>query len=336
MIPVGQSSRGDYQSSQSGVGNERIRACPCCRGFLHKHTEYRVKRARMGTVSARVLARTAPLLLLVGAVAAGENLLVNPGFEQLDGGMPAGWHCFVMPQPGSEGRLDDQAEAGRFAAMLRTPKPYDKDPVNNWSQNVIARVGGKNLRLRGSIKTDDATEAALWLQCWSRPWRLRHLATTSIEMPMYGTRDWTPVSMTVEAPKDTDFVVVRCVLLGTGAAWFDSLVLEDADEPVQEEEAQETGEGAADTDGNEAGGTAAAETLLEASAMLNETVRELRETNEALAEQLWVLYEEVQDLREQVGAEAVAPAPAPEVPAKDAPAPVPPLVPHGYDLEVGR
>ncbi len=268
------------------------------------------------------------LILIVSGGACAQNLLVNPSFESLDGAMPARWHLFVMPQPGAEGRLEDQACEGQFAAVLHNAGRYEKEPANNWSQNVIADLGGKTLRLSGCIKTEDATEAALWLQCWSRPWRLRHFATTSADMPVYGTQDWTSVSVAVEVPKETDFVVVRCVLLGSGTAWFDALALEEAGRAAQEPDEGESEE-AADSDPAEADHSEMTESLVEANIVLADTVQELRETHDALAEQVRQLEGEVEHLREQL-----APPPAPaEHPPREAPFPVPPLVPHGYDLK---
>ena len=216
-----------------------------------------------------------------------------------------------------------------------------RDRVNNWSQNVLANLAGETLRLSGCIKTEHAAEAALWIQCWQRPWRLLRAATTSTNAPLYGSVDWTRVSVEVEAPAQTDFVVVRCVLLGQGAAWFDDLKLEavmdkpDADwvETAPRREAPHAGSGPIDDDID-------IEHLLEAGAALEMKVRELQQTNAALVDQLLILREELGVLRERMGGtdgEAVE-AVSESTTASSAKTRrlSPPLVPHGARYEEDR
>ena len=147
-------------------------------------------------------------LLFAVSASAGE-LLANPGFEKVDGDTPARWHVFVKPMAGAYGRLDDRKPfEGRLCAKLHVPEAYENEPYNNWSQNVLADLGGKQLALDARIRTDDATEAAIWVQCYrKKPFALLHLATTSTDSPMYGPRDWTPVHMGIHVPAGTDLVV---------------------------------------------------------------------------------------------------------------------------------
>lgn len=177
------------------------------------------------------------LLLSAPVFSETDNLLVNPGFEELGGDMPLRWDHFVLPQDGAYAKIDTDALSGEYAIMLHTPLPYEREPMNNWSQNIFADLGGKTLRLTGHIRTRDAREASLWVQCWEkRPRRLLKRVTTSTEAPMYGTRAWEEVDVEFTVPAGTDFITVRCVLLGTGTAWFDDLRLGDPgiDEPAEE------------------------------------------------------------------------------------------------------
>ncbi len=156
-----------------------------------------------------------------------ENLLINSGFETLDpAGLPRPWSLFVMPKEGAQGRVDTTAMHGESSIMLHTPEPYDTEPANNWSQVIVSDVASKDLLLRGYIRTEKATEAALWLQCFSKnPARVIAAQTSSVHDPIFGTMDWTPVELRLTAPKQTDFLVVRCVLKGAGTAWFDTIEL---------------------------------------------------------------------------------------------------------------
>ena len=156
----------------------------------------------------------------------GDNLLANPGFESLAADKPARWDHFIQPKPGAVARLDDQAHGGAYSVWLHTPSPYEKEPVNNWSQNIIAALGGETVQVSGYIKVSEAKEAALWLQCWRKqPWGVLGTFSTSTATPVYGTTDWQHVSMEAAIPEGTDFVTLRCVLLGTGSAWFDDIAV---------------------------------------------------------------------------------------------------------------
>ncbi len=141
-----------------------------------------------------------------------------------------------MPMPGAEGVLSEEApQEGRFCVKLHNPQPYENEPINNWSQSIIAQVAKKTLLIRGYIRTKDATEAAIWVQCIHRaPWSVAGFATTSTDTPRYGTSDWEPVEMRLDAPEQTDYIMVRCVLKGQGTVWFDCLSVEIAPEETPE------------------------------------------------------------------------------------------------------
>lgn len=153
------------------------------------------------------------------------NLLANPGFEQVVGETPTRWNLFVEPREGAYGRIDhEHVFDGKLSVVLYNPEAYPAEPANNWSQNIIQDLSEVELIISGRIRTLEATEAALWIQCWSKaPVRLLHGATTSTDSPVYGTQDWAQVEMNVKAPEGTHFVTLRCVLLGRGTAWFDDL-----------------------------------------------------------------------------------------------------------------
>jgi hypothetical protein len=169
---------------------------------------------------------TLGLFILFVASASAENLLANPGFEDLAGDKPSRWDQFVQPMPGATAALSDTAHGGTYAVQLHIPTPYDKDPLNNWSQNLFGEFAGKTIRVSGFIRVEEATEAALLVQLWrKKPWGVIGAATTSTDMPVYGTQDWQEVSMDVPVPEGVDFVTLRCVLKGSGSAWFDDIAV---------------------------------------------------------------------------------------------------------------
>lgn len=279
------------------------------------------------------------LTILLAATAAGTgNLLVNPGFESTANGMPAGWDLFVLPMEGAEGRLDETvARSGAHSVRLSQPQPYEREPANNWSQAVWGDIAGKELLVTGHIRTDNATEAALWVQCCARkPWRMLHFVSTRSTTPLRGTHDWTEVSVRVPVPKETEYVMLRCVLLGQGTAWFDDLAVGYAPEPL-EPAREATPPPAPATTPARPLETPAPERGTDSERALVETNRTLREMNTALTAQLVALQEEMRRLHDEVsrlrlsGAEesAAPPATAPQWPT------LPPLMPYGFNRQTG-
>lgn len=277
--------------------------------------------------------------------AASGNLLVNPGFESIRDSMPIRWDLFVMPQEGCYGEVDEDApNEGRYCIKLHNGEPYDKEPANNWSQSIAVNLRNKELAVKGWIKTEGATEAALWLQCFQRnPLRIVAFASTGTATPVYGDTDWTEVEMQTPVPSETDFIMVRCVLLGEGAAWFDGLSVEDALQSAgrkPSETAAETrkpeGPSKQETKPEGPGPQGAQDSVDELRASrqaLTDTNRTLRELNTSLLAQISALQAEVERLRQEIqamqlqglGERAESPL-APVVPWPQIP--VPPLVPH--------
>ncbi len=199
------------------------------------------------------------MIIWISAETDVANLAQNPGFElAADSRTPTHWQSFVAPQQGAVARLDTNARSGQWAAMLHNPMPYQREPFNNWSQNVVSPPTDRPLSLRGYVKIEEATEAMLWVQCWRRrPLQLLHTAMTNESSVLHGTADWREVESVFQAPKDTDFITIRCVLRGVGVAWFDDVSLTlatdeendtkseplrflDTDTPISSSSAQET------------------------------------------------------------------------------------------------
>jgi hypothetical protein len=164
---------------------------------------------------------------LAATAAPGDNLLRNPGFESVLIDRPDAWDVFVLPQEGAFARTAREAHSGDLAVLLHTALAYEKDPANNWSQNVEGDLAGTTLHAGAWIRTEEAGGAALWVQCWQRsPLKLLLTASTAQRDPVRGTQDWREISMPVDVPKGTAFITFRCVLTGTGSAWFDDAYLQ--------------------------------------------------------------------------------------------------------------
>ncbi len=284
-------------------------------------------------------------LLVMILTAAGNNLLMNPGFESVRDNAPARWDLFVMPRDGCRGEMDGEtAHEGRYSVKLHNETPYDKEPANNWSQTITANLRNRELRVSGWIKAQGATEAALWFQAFQRsPLRILAFESTASDRPVTGDTDWTEVEMRVTVPNETDFVMLRCVLLGEGAAWFDSLSVEDARQSEPGRANQTAAEAVKDEtspqprtatrDAAPSEDSVSLEELRSSRQALADANRTLRELNTSLLAQISALQAEVERLRQEIQAmrlqEPAGGAEAPSIPSIPWPEiPVPPLVPH--------
>lgn len=154
------------------------------------------------------------------------NLLMNGGFDELTDRSPSGWDLYIGSGTDARGSADPAAKEGAYCAMIEVDDAHPANPVMNWSQNILSDLAGKTIEVSGFIRTENASEAALWLQCWAvNPLRVVHGATTFDQSPVYGTQDWQFVAMPVRVPASTQFVTVRCVLRGRGRAWFDKVLV---------------------------------------------------------------------------------------------------------------
>lgn len=255
--------------------------------------------------------------VLTGAAAAAGQLVLNAGFEQAVNSRPRRWELFVQPMDGAYGRLTEDAFTGGHAVMLHIPQPYAKEPANNWNQTIFGAFSGQTLEVTGMVKTEAATDAAIWLQCWQQPARLLYVATSAATMPLYGTADWREVRFEVTVPEQTDFLVLRCVLQGQGSAWFDDIALSVREDKVPsgtDNTADEVSAPAtADTAPPPASDTT--EAVLDATRALRETVAQLRESNAALQEQFQAIEAELEEVRAALSvltAESPATTTAPE------------------------
>jgi len=283
-------------------------------------------------------------LCLMAVVAASGNLLVNPGFEAVIGNMPVRWDLFVMAQEGCYGEADENVHnEGRRSVKLHNETAYEKEPANNWSQSITTNLRNKELRVKGWIKTEAATEAALWLQCFQRsPLRILAFNSTGNPTPVYGDTDWTEVEMQVPVPNETDFVMLRCVLLGEGTAWFDGVSVEDVlqtkagsifETAKPAEKAQMPAPAARAEHPASAKENASLEELRASRQALTEANRTLRELNTSLLAQISALQAEVQRLRDEIQAVRLQePGESRQTPRASGHSwpelPVPPLVPY--------
>jgi len=218
-----------------------------------------------------------------------NNLLTNSGFEDGDQDQPTGWAYFLAPAEGAAAVWDETVHrSGKRSVMLHIANPYDQEVYNNWYQHVAPVPPGKKLLLSGYIRSKDVTDAAIWLQCWGEsPQELLRLVTTSLRYPIRGTGDWAYVQTSVTPPPETAFVTVRCVIAGTGTAWFDDLRLAAEQQHQSDSPSTPTPQRATNTDQQPL------KELLEAH-------KRLLELNKSLADNMRLLMEEIGRLRNEL------------------------------------
>ncbi len=290
------------------------------------------------------------LLVIAACVAqdaGAQELLLNPSAEFLYHDAPEHWSVYVEPMKDAEGVPDTSVACdGAYSLRLYNPMRYAVEPANNWSQNILRNLGGRTLNVRGSIKTEEAGEASLWVQCYRKnPWKVMLQVSTADTAPVRGTADWTPVELTVPVPQGTDFVVLRCVLKGMGTAWFDALSVtaEPPKAPPAPSAAAKNEISKSDlqapkpptiTTPNppEGGDDEVKQRIYDTQEELRKANEALRKSNEALANQVKAMREELEKLRSDVETfnEDAQRLQSGDRPSKDSPVtpPTPPLVPH--------
>jgi hypothetical protein len=226
------------------------------------------------------------------------NLLRNAGFENGADGKPDEWHGFVAPADGAKAVWDELVHrSGKRSAMLHIETPYAEEVYNNWYQHVKVIPVAKQLNLSGYIRSEDVTDAALWLQCWREgSQEVLRFATTSVGHSISGTVDWTQVKTSIVPPPETAFLTVRCVIAGKGRAWFDDLQL-----VAEQQSRRNASEQKAAEDKARMAEREAFKELLEAHKTLLEVNKDLTENTGLLMDEVSRLRAELNELKMALG-----------------------------------
>ena len=171
---------------------------------------------RDGVLAAATAAGTA-----IGEPAASENLLPNPDFEKLAGGVPVGWSD-VRYYGGARGdsvRIAASPNGRDGSSCLRI------DSARNSDCGVAMTVRlerGAHYRLSGWVRTENLTPVR------NGPGALLNVHGGRLTAGVRGTSDWTEVAVEFEAGDDRE-VIVHCLFGGyggaTGTAYFDDVSL---------------------------------------------------------------------------------------------------------------
>jgi hypothetical protein len=152
---------------------------------------------------------------------------LNLDFEIVarDGNFPVEWKS-----SGSHiAFLDEKVKKhGLNSVRLELSKDGDARDESYYSQSVVlADKEGRNILLKGFIKTENIKSAGLFLRCQSGEYFA--LVTSNIDKMdgrrLTGTNDWTPVLLRLPFPPDLYQVEFGAFLEGKGKVWIDDLKL---------------------------------------------------------------------------------------------------------------
>lgn len=167
-------------------------------------------------------------LLLMGrmAMAQGENLIRNPGFETGPGAAPAEWETWT-PRSEIAPEFAVDRDGGRSSSAAARIRCRGAEQIGVWRQHCAGVQGGEPYRFTGYFRTEKIASAhdAVWI-------KLEWLNTSGQQAAKdYVSRftpqgEWVRVEEAVPAPADAVAVEVELGLQWCeGTVWWDDLRL---------------------------------------------------------------------------------------------------------------
>jgi len=181
----------------------------------------------------------------------GVNLLKDPGFEDIKSIVQETWgmagytttnHTYIYYNNEFQGaKIENNTFIfhngikynGSMSAYIKGVDIYNESVISNWNQKIIDTSiipYGEDLILSCWIKTVDAGDVILMIQCWNSTEinfknLIKYQSSTSYGK-INGTIIWEKYSIKlVDVPGETKAITVRLGLTGTGEVWFDDVEL---------------------------------------------------------------------------------------------------------------
>ncbi len=156
----------------------------------------------------------------------GENILLNSGFEDEIENNPAYWYKAIIPADNLTMSWDNEvAYNSSRSVSINNTHIYDEVVCNNWAQTINIVPLDRIIKLSGWVKTVDAESVVMVIQCWDKNKNMVGFGSTQSKYNITGTNDWEQHTASIRVPKDTEKIIVRLVLTGTGQVWFDDVTL---------------------------------------------------------------------------------------------------------------
>ncbi|MDG6228373.1 MAG: hypothetical protein QCH96_00230 [Candidatus Thermoplasmatota archaeon] len=163
------------------------------------------------------------LVGLSGCVQRGENILKNSGFECGSDDGPSHWFQAIIPQDNLTMTWDSTVVYnGNYSLGINNSYIYENVTCNNWAQQIEEVPKNRFFELSGWVKTIEAEAVVMVVQCLDEEGDFVGFGTTG---DINGTNDWTEYSSMVYVPPNTNQIIVRLALCGTGQVWFDDVEL---------------------------------------------------------------------------------------------------------------
>jgi hypothetical protein len=158
--------------------------------------------------------------------ATGENILQNSDFESEIENLPVYWFKAHIPADNLTMELDNSVSySGSRSVSISNTNIYDEEVSNNWAQTIDNVPIDKTVELTGWLRTVDAESVVMVIQCWDENDEMVGFGTTQTEGNITGSSDWTQYTASVNIPSETEKIIVRLALTGTGQVWFDDVTL---------------------------------------------------------------------------------------------------------------
>ena len=183
----------------------------------------------------------------------GENLLIDPGFEDIYSIPFLIWNMagFTTYNIGTIYNNNNEIIGakienttlrfhneinynGSYSAYIHGVDLYSGDVITNWNQKINDSdviPHGKDIELSCMIRTRDAGEVILLIQCLSEDimstdYLLKDLQISRSYENITGTNGWKEYTIKLsKVPDETKAIYVRLGLKGTGEVWFDDAQL---------------------------------------------------------------------------------------------------------------
>jgi len=189
-----------------------------------------------------VLLGVSVALATVTVAAAGENLLVNPGFEEADAetGFPAGWEPVYWSNPHGTIEASDVAHTGERSVMLKGLPPEQITDAGRRNNHLVAQelgdlAGMRRLVLRAFLRAEGNGRAYCSIFTYDADGnRLQYESSRSY----VGQADWTEIAWRFTTAPQTARMILYLRNGGEGAVWYDDMSLTTAEDVLDSGVAQ--------------------------------------------------------------------------------------------------
>jgi len=116
----------------------------------------------------------------------GENILKNSGFEDGTGTETTYWYkAYIYTENLSMNWDDAEKYSGEKSVSIYNIHNYSEEVSNNWAQTISLFPVDKTLELSGWVKTVDAENVVMVIQCWGKDNNLTGFGTTQTAYNRY-------------------------------------------------------------------------------------------------------------------------------------------------------